>query len=104
MSEERLKDLVKMWDKQRPTMCTIDEDDIESIKFLLQRNKGLENIKNKLSNALDSAKQRIDKAMAYSHKRLGFLENCVGGNDKQINQEISIHQKYLSVLQGKEMK
>lgn len=42
MNEERLNDLVKMWDKQKPTICTIDEDDIESIKFLLQQNKILQ--------------------------------------------------------------
>ena len=46
--------------------------------------------------------QQFNKAIDYAHKRLGFLENCVGGDVYQINQEIAIHQKYLSILEGKE--
>lgn len=68
MSEERLNDLVKFWDKQRPTMCTIDEDDIASIKCLLQKNQELQNINDKLSSALNSAEKRIDKAIEIAYQ------------------------------------
>lgn len=39
-------------------------------------------------------------AMRYAHERLGFLQNCVGGDDKEISNEIKIHQNYLKILEG----
>ena len=58
----------------------------------------------KIADERDESKQRIDKATKYSHEQLGFFENCVGGDESQINQIIRIHNYYLSVLQDKEMK
>ncbi|HAB66578.1 MAG TPA: hypothetical protein DCE23_04340 [Firmicutes bacterium] len=49
-------------------------------------------------------RQKNGNAIKYSHKQLGFLENCVGGNNTQIFEEIKIHNKYLSILEDKEMK
>lgn len=48
--------------------------------------------------------QRIDKAIEHSHNQLGFLENCVGGDTNQINREINIHNYYLSILKGEDVK
>lgn len=48
------------------------------------------------------SKKRIEDAINYAHSRLGFLENCINGNIDQINLEIIIHQKYLSILENKE--
>lgn len=39
-------------------------------------------------------------AMRYAHDQLGFLENCYGGDEKVIQSEIKIHNKYLSILEG----
>ena len=45
-------------------------------------------------------KYRIDKALKYTHDRLGFLENCVGGNEREIRRCIKIFNKYLEILNG----
>ena len=43
-SKQRLNILVEIWERQlqKPSMCTIDEGDIEAIKCLLEENKKLE--------------------------------------------------------------
>lgn len=94
MSEERLNDLVKFWDKQRPTMCTIDEDDIASIKCLLQKNQELQNINDKLSNALNSAEQKTSIAIDLLKAYIGVLDDTADLYFKNV----------ISILQGKEVK
>lgn len=39
-------------------------------------------------------------AIRYAHSQLGFLENCYGSDEKVIQSEIKIHNKYLSILEG----
>lgn len=44
-----------------------------------------------------------DELIEYSHKRLGFLENCVGGDVELIHTQISVYREYLKILErGKE--
>ena len=44
--------------------------------------------------------QRIDKAINHTHDMLGFLENCVGGNETDIQRCIKIFNEYLQILEG----
>lgn len=46
--------------------------------------------------------QRIDKALKHTHEMLGFLENCVGGNEQEIQHCIKIFNKYLEILRGED--
>lgn len=71
-------------------------------KGLAKHCEYLESKIRKKHRKIEEYQQQFNKAIDYAHKRLGFLENCVGGEINQTNQEIAIHQKYLSILQGKE--
>lgn len=44
----------------------------------------------------------IDKALKHTHEILGFLENCVGGNEQEIQKCIKIFNKYLEILKAEE--
>lgn len=44
--------------------------------------------------------ERINKAIEYGNEKIGFLENCFGGNDIEIRACITIHNEYLKILKG----
>ena len=61
-------------------------------------------------NRIDELTDRVvkletnrDEVIEHCHKRLGFLENCVGGDEELIHTRISVHREYLKILErGKE--
>lgn len=59
---------------------------------LQQKNEGLENINDKLSSALNSAEQRIDKAMGFINMiyEIGSYSKSMGLDDEEVNELYSI--------------
>lgn len=69
------------------------------IEYLQQKNKELENINDKLSSALNSTEQRIDKA-------IGFIDMIyeIGSYSKSTGLDNEEVKELYSILQGKEVK
>lgn len=70
-------------------MSTVKQREINSKKKIEQ-----------LQQENHQLKDRIEKAIEYCHGRLGFLENCFGGNEIEIRACITIHNEYLKILKG----
>lgn len=69
---------------------------LEQIRTLTTENRRLQQKVNQLET-------NRDEAIEHCHKRLGFLENCVGGDEELIHTQIIVHREYLEILErGKE--
>lgn len=87
-SSQRLNNLVKFWEKQvqRPSFCTIDEDDIEDIKCLLNENKKLKEKFKATSKGLNKVllkrqkwKDRYYKERLNKRNLIKYLESLLTG-------------------------
>ena len=75
----------------------LEEGKIDT-NFLLDYIIKRDEVYNKLIDRINELEERQDKALEYCRGRLGFLENCCGGNEIEIRACLSIHNEYLKIL------
>ena len=51
----------------------------------------------------EKQEKMINKIKKNCHKKLGFLENCVGGKEEEIQEQIKIYKELLKMLEDKEV-
>ena len=119
---EQLKNITQeLFEKQYNSIKDLSNSELRKViensnwNFILQIIRHLENEifilqeQNKILNdQLDRElikrarlEDRIKKATKYAHETLGFLENCFGGDVKEIRACIDIHRRYLEILEEK---
>ena len=85
-SKQRLNILVEIWERQlqKPSMCTIDEGDIEAIKCLLEENKKLRQ-RDTYTNIVHNQFQTEKKEKRYYENILDELEKWLESNINELS-------------------
>ena len=87
-----------------PSACPLNRgiNSIQNLNYsvrLIPNDKKDKPTYGELEEKVNQLETNRDELIEYSHKRLGFLENCVGGDVELIHTQISVYRKYLKILE-----